>query len=129
MKEFQRKQKVKKRLYSLPMLVFLFLVLILLAKAVYGAIEKQQESARYARELNQELVTLNERETELRTKIQELETEEGRDKEIKEKFTVTKGGEQVAIIVEPRQATVSNTSTNKTFWKSWWTTIRGLWQD
>lgn len=116
MKELQRKQKIKKILYSIPSLLLFAVITILLAKGASGIMRIERESAGKVKTLEAESQALALREKELNAEIVRLKTEEGVLEEIKEKFSVTREGEYVAIIVdEKREAT----STDSIF-KNWY---------
>ena len=69
MRELQRKQKMRQRLYSLPSLIGLFIIAVLLAKGAVGVINKERESALRSRELEEKATTLVQREEELKEGI------------------------------------------------------------
>ncbi len=100
MKELRDKQKIKRRLYSIPALVGLFVLTLLIIRGTYEVVKKQRESSRYVSNLKEKMIALSNREAELKTEIQKLGTDEGVESVIKEKFSVSKYGERVAIIVD-----------------------------
>ena len=125
MRELQRKQKMRQRLYSLPSLIGLFIIAVLLAKGAVGVINKERESALRSRELEEKATTLVQREEELKEGIARLETEEGIQEEIKERFSVIQEGEFVAVIVDDRRATSSDDDSGKAWYKKLWSAIMG----
>ena len=111
MKELQRKQRIKRIIYSVPSLILLSFVAFFIAKGAVKILGKEQESSARARELEARVSALVLREQELKEGIARLETEEGVKEEIKDRFNVTEEGEHVAIIVdEKRSATSTNAS-------------------
>lgn len=129
MRELEKKQRTKKRIYSIPVLVILLGLTGLLAKGTYGVMKKRQESAKHVETLKAKLVELEERKQELNKNIDRLSTPEGVDREIKEKFSVSKEGEEVAIIVDPKEPATSTEPIGQPFYKRWWNTVKGLWED
>ena len=125
MRELQRKQKMRQRLYSLPSLIGLFIIAVLLAKGAVGVINKERESVLRSRELEEKATTLVQREEELKEGIARLETEEGIQEEIKERFSVIQEGEFVAVIVDDRRATSSEDDSGKAWYKKLWSAIMG----
>ena len=125
MRELQRKQKMRQRLYSLPSLIGLFIIAVLLAKGAVGVINKERESALRSRELEEKATTLVQREEELKEGIARLETEEGIQEEIKERFSVIQEGEFVAVIVDDRRVTSSEDDSGKAWYKKLWSAIMG----
>ncbi len=109
MRELQAKQRTKNLFYSLPALVFLLVLTVMFAKGTYGVMKKRAESQMHVETLKARLVELEDRKQELNKNIDRLSTPEGVDKEIKEKFSVSKEGEEVAIIVDTRNASATTT--------------------
>lgn len=109
---------MKKRLYSLPVLVVLLVVTVLILRGTYGVMKKQQESAEYVKDLKVKVASLKDRQEELKTDISKIQTDDGLETEIKNRFSVSKAGEHVAVIVDPEaEATNSATSTDNWFKK------------
>lgn len=123
MKELQKKQKIKRRLYSIPSLLFLLIIALLLARGAVGVINKERESSRQAKELEDRMTSLTAREQELKEGIENLKTEEGIRDEIKERFSVTQEGEYVAVIVDDRRSATSTDDENLTWYKKLWRVI------
>jgi cell division protein FtsB len=111
MRELQQKQKMKKRLYSLPALAALLVVTVLILHGTYGVLKKQRESAMHVKELEAKVEALSNRQAELKTDISKLQTDEGIDTEIKTKFSVTREGEHVAVIVDPKDESDDSATT------------------
>ncbi len=127
MKELQRKQKIKRMLYSLPALAILAIFAILLTKGAVGVVGKQRESARHLRELRQEAQALSARSDMLKKDIDRLNTEEGIVKEIKEKFNVSEEGEHVAILVDQQASEKSAEALESAWYKEFWNSLSRLW--
>jgi len=109
-------------------LLFLFILLImavLLIRSALGVMNKERESAKYVRDLELEVSNLSKREGELKEGIAKLNTEEGVNEEIREKFSVTQEGEHVAIFVDGSSATSSEDRTNLPWYKRFWHAIMG----
>ncbi|MEX0932324.1 MAG: hypothetical protein WDZ61_00320 [Parcubacteria group bacterium] len=128
MKELQKKQRIRKMLYSLPVLILLLVVTGFLSQGALGVVGKQMESERHLEELEGKAAVLSARRAELEGNIRALETEDGVIEEIKGKFSVTEEGEYVAILVdEVRKA--STTEPEEETWSSkWWHLVKSLWQ-
>jgi cell division protein FtsB len=126
MRELQRKQKLKKRMYSVPVLVAFLLVVLLTARGTYSVLKKKHDSEVYVKNLQRETQDLNNRQAELENSVTYLKTEEGIDQEIKQRFNVEKPGEHVVVIVDPKQTSTTTTQENSTWWKSLWDAIIGF---
>jgi len=127
MKELQRKQKIKRRIYSIPALLVLLIITILAIRAAYSVVMKDKESAQYVSELKVKMTTLTTKETQLKTEIARLGTDEGINTLIKEKFSVSEPGEHVAIIVDQPVATSSNSTGNLNWFQKLWRSFLNLW--
>jgi hypothetical protein len=60
---------------------------------------------------------LDSRENELRGSIELISTQEGLEREIREKFGVTKEGEHLALVVDPQVATTSTEDSSRPWYK------------
>ncbi len=121
MRELQRKQRLKKILYSVPFLLLLVIFTILLLKGTFGVLLVERKSATKVDKLEEEAALLMERSNSLKEEIAALSTEEGIIEEIRKKFSAVRFGEYAALIIEPRQASSTGNSG-----RSWWEKI---WHD
>ena len=127
MRELQRKQNFKRILYSLPSLIILTLITIFLAKGAFGIMSLERRSAQRVQELEGESQVLTLREQELKAQIDRLKTEEGVVEEIKRKFSVTRAGEHVAIIVDAKAEATSTETSGVKWLKNLWHKFKNLW--
>jgi len=118
MKENQPKKKYHFNLYSKPFLIFLVVVVILLVKGTWGVLQKERESKRNVAEVSQELVQLSKRKELLQSQIQKLNTEEGIEESLRQKFQISKEGEKVLVVVDRAPTTTQSQNTN-IFQKIW----------
>ncbi len=100
MREFQDKNKVKKRLYSKTVLLGLLIAIVLLTRGVYGVYAKEQESRAEVNRIKAKKVELEARFAEIKQNEEMLKTPEGIEAEIRSKFDVAKDGEGVIVVVE-----------------------------
>lgn len=105
MLEFQEKKRIRKIIYSKKILVFLGIVLLVLLNATAKAYMKNRETAKNKEISEIEMNELKSKETELVTQIDKLKTDRGVEEEIRKKFRVVKGDEDVVIIVEDAKPT------------------------
>lgn len=103
-KSRKKKQKKKRFIFSNTSIVLLTLVTIFLGYQVVGLQEKRNVSEEKRAEAEGELNRLVEEESSLRTRIEELQTLEGKEEAIRERFNVVKEGEGVIYIVEEDRA-------------------------
>lgn len=128
MRELQQKQKRKRRLYSLPALFLLLIVALLLVRGAYGVVMKERESKRYVKELEEKHIELSRRSEMLEQNIARLQTDEGIDEEIKEKYGVSREGERVAVIVDPQPEETVRTEGVHQFFGRFWDVLSRLWR-
>ena len=125
MRELRQKQIIKRRLYSTPFLVLLSLISIFLIHGAYVVAKKGLDSRAKVGALNEKKTTLIERQAELKDSIDSLQTDAGIEKEIKEKFSVSKIGEHVVVIVDPKPVATSTDENTIPWYKKLWSSIIG----
>ena len=125
MKELQRKQGIRRIVYSIPSLIILSIIAFLLTKGALGVMNKERTSSELSKDLEEKAAALVLREQELREGVRRLETEEGIKDEIREKFSVTEEGELVAVIIDDRGASSSTDSSTLPWYKKLWLAIMG----
>ena len=123
MKKLEKKQKIRRIIYSIPSLVVLSVVAFFLAKGALGVMKKEWVSSERSRNLEEKMAASVLREQELKEEVRRLQTEEGIKGEIKEKFSVTQAGEHVAVIVDDRGASSSTDSSTLPWYKKLWLAI------
>lgn len=126
MKELQRKQKIRRIIYSFPSLIILSIIAFFFAKGAVKIIDKEWESSKRVKDLEGKAATLILREQELREGISRLQTEEGIKDEIKERFSVTEEGEHVAVIVDMKEISSSTDRSTLSWYKRFWIAIISL---
>jgi cell division protein FtsB len=126
MRELQQRQKVKKKLYSIPVLGILALFTIFILRGTFLVMKKQHTSAQAVDELQAKVAGLATRQTELRADIDRLATDEGIDAEIKERFSVSRPGEHVVVIVDPEVISTSTVPVKIPWYKKLLEAIKSL---
>lgn len=116
MHEFQQKQKMRRILYSRNSLVVVAIITVLFLRGAWGVWQKQKESEAKLAETEAALVAAQNRQTTLTANIDRLNTQEGMEHEIRERFSVKKPGEDVILVVEPEQATTGEAFESKSTW-------------
>lgn len=106
MYDFQRRSKIRKRIYSRTSLVLLAVITVLLARGAYGMLQKERQSNERVERLQAELAEAEEKHAELSEDISYLETRAGVEREIRDRFSVSKEGEEMIVIVnkEPEKS-------------------------
>ncbi|MDP3763716.1 MAG: hypothetical protein Q8Q92_03655 [bacterium] len=120
MKELRRKQKIRRIIYSIPLLVALLILAFFLARGALRVLNKEWESSTRLKNLAEKAAVITLREQELKENIARLQTEEGVKDEIKERFNVTQEGEHVAVIVDDRGLSSSTDTSTLPWYKKFW---------
>ncbi len=123
MAEFKKKQK-QSFLYAPLVLIVLFLLLVYSLYKIRGIIKKEQETA-----LNKEVVmnkinSLKNREDSLKKDISKMQTKEGIEEIIRDKYQVVKKGEKMVVVVDKEEPNTRNSSQNSSH--SFWSWIKNL---
>lgn len=79
----------------------LLVVLFLTARAAYNVYGKETESRDRATRARTELRNLQQRKIEVAKAIEQLNTKEGMEREIRNSFRVAKPGEHLVVLVDP----------------------------
>jgi cell division protein FtsB len=122
-KELEHRQRVKKAIYSWPSLILLTLITFFLVKGAANIFLIERENASRVQELENQSASLVLRERELKSEIEKLKTPEGIIEAIKDKFSATREGEYVAIIVDERKKATSTPQSKDSWYKSVWNAI------
>lgn len=118
-RELRQRQRLKQMLYSWPSIALLLIVTFLLVKGAVNLMIKERQTASIVGSLTEGRLALEEREAELEGRIARLQTEEGIVEEIREKFSVTREGERIALIVDEKSSEKKE-KIEKIWWKSIW---------
>lgn len=100
MREFQDRRRTKKFLHSRYALAVLIVVLLLLSRGVWGIYAKYEKSQALVEKSKADLAILQSRQDTLTKSIEALNTEEGREKELRDRFGVVRQGEKMIILVD-----------------------------
>ncbi|MSU55954.1 MAG: hypothetical protein EXS51_01405 [Candidatus Taylorbacteria bacterium] len=103
MRDFQRKRKIRKVLYSKGVMAVLLLLVVLVGKATWSVYSKEHESRNRLNNVETDLQALTLREQKLRADIERLKTPEGIEYEIREQFQVAKPGERMVVLVDEKK--------------------------
>lgn len=100
MKEFQHKNRPSEKTYSKWVLFMLFVLIVITGRGLISISTKQINSAEEMRLVESKKLELQERHMDLTGKVNELNTNEGLEKEIRSKFDVVLPGEGVIMVVD-----------------------------
>lgn len=110
-----------RRLIATPYAIGLIVLLgLLLAHSSWGSFRRQRLVREERAQVATELIKLEERERQLEADIALLQTDQGLERKIREKFLVVKEDEGVvALVPGPASATITTTSSDH-WWRGWW---------
>lgn len=115
--EFQEQRRIRKLLHSRYVLVVLIILLLLVARAVWGIYVKYEKSLAITEKARADLMALEDRERQLALSIESLKTDEGKERELRDRFGVVKEGETLVVLVDNNPEEKMPTKKND---KSWW---------
>ncbi len=120
MLDFVQKRKVRSFLYNKVTLGLLGLLTLLVLHSTWVVYGKKRESDNMK---NLSLANVNElkaRDLELQGKMGKLNTDAGLEEEIRSRFSVTKGGESMVVVVPNQDENASTTGIKENFWQKIW---------
>lgn len=104
-------------LYSWPVLIILFLVIVSLSRSVWEVYQSERVAREKKLEAEVERDKALSRKNELTAEVNRLMTDRGLEEEIRKKFSVAKPDEHVIVVVDPPKATTTASTT-------WWNSVR-----
>ncbi|HMP67573.1 MAG TPA: hypothetical protein PKA60_02380 [Candidatus Paceibacterota bacterium] len=116
--EFEQKRIIKKRLYSKFTIFVLLVLVIFLLHSNFKILQKSMEVKRQAQSDAVKLQDLENRKNYLENQLGDLESDLGREKEIRSKFYLAKEDESVVVIIDKNDdviATETESSKIKNF--------------
>ncbi len=126
MSRLKSKNKIKRIVYSWPVLILLLLLMLLTTKGVWGVYKSKEIS--YNNKINSEeqYNELQDRSSSMISEIEMLKTEKGIEAEIRDKFRVVKEGEQLAVIINSVEDVnnVQESLPKESFWTKIWNFLR-----
>ena len=99
MSQLKSKNKIKRIIYSWPVLILLLLVILLVGKSVWGVYRSEEISSKNKQSSEERYEELTNKSDLVASEIEMLKTDKGVEMEIRDKFRVVKEGEQLAIII------------------------------
>lgn len=100
MEEYKEKRKIRKIIYSNWSFAFLFVILMILVFSSAKVYVKSRNAALRNKEVKESLVASENRQTELDSETERLQSESGAEEEIRKKFNVGKPGEKILMIID-----------------------------
>ena len=117
MLNFHQKRKVRAVMYHRATLCILSIFVLIILHSTWVVFQKKIESERLKNISEKNINNLKLRQSELKSKIDRLETPSGLEKEIRSKFTVAKSGESMVVVVDNTRSPASTTIPKFSFWQ------------
>ncbi len=115
MRDLQRRRKIQAFLYSKVTLVLLFVFIFVIGRATWSVYKKNIASAQVAESVRGEAAVLESKQSILAEENKRLDTEKGQEEVIRQKYSVAKPGEEMYIIVDPKDEASSTPEA-----EGWW---------
>ena len=129
MRELEKKQRVRRAMYSTPAIVILLLILVVLAKGAWEAVGKERESARRVTELEAKVGELEGRRADLENDIVRLGTTEGQKEELRSRFNLVAECEKFVVLVDPEGRSEQESTPSDIWYREWWNWFLDLWRE
>jgi cell division protein FtsB len=107
--DFQKKKKIKNIIQSPASILILFIVFIILIRAIFSVYQKQNISIQNLAKEKMEYEKMSQRKEKLVSSIEYLKTDDGVESEIRNKFRLVKQGESIAVIINDEASSTKNT--------------------
>lgn len=117
MLDFQQKRKIRSMAYSKVVIGVLFLFVLFMAHSTWTVYNKKMVSQEMKEISIKNVEELRLRNEELENKIKRLDTKSGIEEEIRLKFNVVKGDENMVVVVEDEERGNLATSSKSSFWQ------------
>lgn len=116
MEDFQYRKKIRKTVSSRTFFFVFLIITVALLNGAWGMWRKERNSAKEQEKVSRELEIIKAREEELTASIERLKTSQGVEKEIRQKFSVAKEGEEVVLIVDQTKKNSDSDTEPESLW-------------
>ncbi|MFC1775326.1 septum formation initiator family protein [Patescibacteria group bacterium] len=124
MKKFIPKHRWQNVVFSKAALAVLFIVILFAGNAAWNMYQKYKESKELRDRALAELQELERREQNLSEDIENLQTQRGMEEELRKRFGIVKGGEEVVIVIDnPNDEDGDKSDSSK---KGFWANVSGF---
>lgn len=117
-RDLQEKKRWKKYMQSPIMIGVLLIIVVLLINSDYNIYKTNQITKMNREESEKKLALLQDNRDRLIAELERLKTERGVEEELRNKFQITKLGEEVLVVVDEVSDKKPEVSDNKSYWDS-----------
>lgn len=103
-------------------------IIVFIFYSTIGVYRKSRNNLAQNKEEENKLAALEKRNAELENEIIRMESESGKEEEIRKKFNVAKQGEKILVIVDkkPKDVKIENTEKKSGILSRFWQSVKGL---
>lgn len=126
MRDFQEQSRMRAFFASRPVLMVLLLMLLGMGVMSFRALESGWEAEAERAAVKDRLHDLEAKKKALTSELEDLRSQEGIEREAREKLNFRKSGEEVIVIKDVNSAPVGNNTAGASFWetvKQWFSGI------
>lgn len=124
--KLHKRRRLQRLIYSKPVVVLLAVVAAFSVYWAYSAYQKMATTGDRVTSIKQQKEVLHERKDELQADIARLQTRRGKEAEIRRKYSMTKEGEQMVVIMDRPTASSSEQDTDQSVWSRIWAAVIGV---
>jgi len=123
MRNFQRKRGWKNIMQSKPVLILLGILILIFTWNILGFWNKMEETSKNKKIIEDKVVSLHQKKENISSEINSLNTDQGKEKFIRENYGLVKEGEDMIVVVEdktpPETLKADSSSGFFSFLKNW----------
>jgi hypothetical protein len=123
MEEFHERRRARKFLHSRYAIAFLLIVAAILVRGLWGVWGKYQKSQALLSSAQNDLSGIEERQKTLSQAVSALSTDEGKERELRDRFALVKPGEHLVVLVDNAAAAEPAVQSVE---KGWWARFWGM---
>jgi cell division protein FtsB len=109
-RNFQKGGKLKHVMQSKPFLIFLGVVILAFIFSIFGFMNKMEETIKNKKIVEDKIAELEKSKEKLSSDITSLQTQEGVEENIRDKFGLAKDGENMIMITDDKSVPETNTN-------------------
>lgn len=115
MRNFQQKRMWRNITQSKPFLVIFGVIVLIFSWSVFGFWNKMQETVKNKKIVEDKVAALKQQKENISSEINDLNTDQGKERFFRENLGLAKEGENITIVVEDKNPTVTPKSTSSGF--------------
>ena len=110
MRNFQKGGKLKHVMQSKPFLIFWGVIILAFIFSIFGFMSKMEETIKNKKIVEDKIAELEKSKEKLSSDITSLQTQEGVEENIRDKFGLAKDGENMIMITDDKSVPETNTN-------------------